>query len=204
MEKQQCASACPWSITGATLPITGCRFTLAPMSDNYIDIILGAVKKVDTSKIFSETDKTSTIYRGKREHVINAVEACFTHAHNPKVHMTCEMTFSKGCPGDSDADSYMAENDVLLNDTSDINFDVISKISLYPLGSTEYMNGIIDAVNMAKDRNLYVKSAHYCTILKGNIHDIFKYYHDMLAHIDTMYSHYVLQATISVNSPTKD
>ncbi len=204
MEQQNCASSCPWSTTGATLPITGCRFTLAPMADNYIDIILGAVKKVDTSKVFSETDKTSTIYRGKREHVINAVEACFTQAYNPTVHMTCEMTFSKGCPGDSDADSYMAENNILANDTNDINFDVISKISLYPLGSTEYMSGIVDAVNMAKDRDLYVKSAHYCTILAGNIHDIFKYYQDMLTHVDTMYNHYVLQATISVNSPTKD
>ncbi len=204
MEAEMKHTGCPWSTTGATLPVTGCRFTLAPMSDRYIDIILGAVKKVDTSKIWSETDKTSTVYRGKRAHVFNAVEACFVHAYDENVHMTCEMTFSKGCPGDSDADCFMSEDDVLMNDTSDVNFHVTSKISLYPLGTVDYMQGIVDVVNMAKDRGIYVRSAHYCTILEGDVHEIYQYFQDMIKHVDNIYHHYVLEATLSVNSPTKE
>ena len=43
--------------TEVTKQITGCRFTLSPMSDNYISIILNALKSVDTSKIWSKSDK---------------------------------------------------------------------------------------------------------------------------------------------------
>ena len=107
---------CPWSTTGASLPITGCRFSLAPMSDNYIEIILDSIKRTNTSKVWSATDKTSTVYRGKRIHVIDAVKATFMNAYKENIHMTSELTFSKGCPGDSDADSFLSEDDILLNE----------------------------------------------------------------------------------------
>lgn len=196
---------CPWSTTGATLPITGCRFSLAPMSDNYIQFILNAIKKTDTSKIWSKTDKTSTVYRGKRVHVVDSVKGCFVNAFDKDVHMTAELTFSKGCPGDSDGDSFLSEDDILLNEPllKDNNFNVVSKISFYPLGTLDYMQGIIDIVNMAKDFNIYVESAHYCTILEGDVHKIFEYLEKALAYADKNISHYVLEATLSVNSPTK-
>lgn len=204
--KETANCGCPWSTMGATLPITGCRFTLAPMTDDYVNIILNAVKNVNTSKIWSETDKTSTVYRGKRIHVVDAVKACFIKAYHPEIHMTSEMTFSKGCPGDSDADCFMSENDILLNEASisKKTFHVVSKISFYPLGTKEYMQGIIDIVNMAKEKGLYVNSAHYCTILQGDVHDIYNYFNDILAYADMHINHYVLQATVSVNSPTKE
>ena len=49
-------------------PHTGmaCRFTLSPMSDNFVDIILGAIGKVDGSAVSQRTDKLSTVYRGSR------------------------------------------------------------------------------------------------------------------------------------------
>ena len=55
---------CRVGIPGSHLEITGTRFNLAPMSDNFIDIILGAIRKVDLSNVWAKTDHTSTIYRG--------------------------------------------------------------------------------------------------------------------------------------------
>ena len=60
---------------GSTLPISGCRFTLAPMTDRYVEIITEAVAKVDTSKVWKNTDHLSTVYRGKQIHVVDAVKA---------------------------------------------------------------------------------------------------------------------------------
>lgn len=204
MENEK-SCGCPWSTTGATLPITGCRFSLAPMSDKYIDYILSAIEKTDTSKIWSKTDKTSTVYRGKKVHVIDSVKACFMNAYDENIHMTAELTFSKGCPGDSDGDSFLSEDDTLLNEPNLVNknFNVVSKISFYPLGTTDYMQGIIDVVNMAKDFNLYLESSHYCTILEGDIHKMFQYFESVLSYADENISHYVFQGTLSVNSPTK-
>ena len=196
----------PWCGCGASKDITGCRFSIAPMSDDYIDIILGAVEKVDTSKIWSKTDKLSTIYRGKREHVVDAVKACFVRSYNDKVHMTMEATFSKGCPGDTDADCYLAEDDVPVNERliSDKKFNVLSKIAFYPLGVEDYMKHIAHVVNLAIEKGLYKESTHYVSILEGDISDLFTYFNEVMEYAEENISHYVLQVTLSVNSPTAD
>lgn len=196
---------CPWSTNGATLDITGCRFSLAPMSDRYVDIILDAIGNVDTSKVWSHTDHLSTVYRGKRIHVIDTVKSCFIQSYKEDVHMTLEATFSKGCPGDSDGDSYLSEDDTLVNEEESRkkDFNVSAKISFYPLGDLDYMNHIIYAVNLAKDMELYHTSGHYVTILEGSVHTIFEYFERLLEYSDKNISHYVLQATLSVNSPSK-
>lgn len=194
----------PWKGCGTTKEITGCRFSIAPMSDDYINILLNAIQKVDTSKVWSKTDKLSTIYRGKRIHVIDGVKACFIESYQEDVHMTLEATFSKGCPGDTEADSYLATDDILINESNLINkhFSVSSKISFYPLGTEEYMKHIAYVVNLAIRQNLYQQSAHYVSILEGDVHDLFSYFNDVLAYAEQYLSHYVLQVTLSVNSPS--
>lgn len=109
-ESSNCCSGCsrpdlPWAGRGTGLPISGCRFTLYPMTDNFIDIILGALKKTDTQAVWSETDALSTVYRGKLPYVTDAVKALFINAYQENVHMAIEGQFSKGCPGDISGDS---------------------------------------------------------------------------------------------------
>ena len=66
------------------------------------DIILEAVRQADVSKVYSLTDELSTVYRGRRQHVLDALKACFTGAYREGVHMVLEATLSKGCPGDTE------------------------------------------------------------------------------------------------------
>ena len=80
----------PWAGRGTDLPISGCRFTLYPMCDNFIDIILGGLERVDTSAVWSETDALSTVYRGKLDYVMDAVSALFASAWTEGVHMAIE------------------------------------------------------------------------------------------------------------------
>ena len=103
METENCCTGCnrpdlPWAGRGTELPIAGCRFTLYPMSDKYIEIILGSLEKTNTSAVWSETDALSTVYRGKLPYVADAVQALFLNAYRPGVHMALEGQFSKGCP----------------------------------------------------------------------------------------------------------
>ena len=198
--------SCACGCSGATKEITGCRFSLSPMTDRFVDVILGAIEKVHTDKVWSTTDKLSTIYRGKREHVLDAVKACMVHAYHEGVHMTMEATVSKGCPGDTDAESFLAEDDVLLNEpeTRDIHFPVACKIALYPMGVPDYMKYIADVENMAIDCGVYEKSSHYATILEGDVQDLFAYFDKATAYCGENLSHYILEITLSVNSPTAD
>ena len=50
MKTENCCTGCnrpdlPWAGRGTELPIAGCRFTLYPMSDKYIEIILGVLNR---------------------------------------------------------------------------------------------------------------------------------------------------------------
>jgi len=192
----------PWHGCGATKEITGCRFAISVMGDNFIPIILDAVKNVDTGKVWSGTDPLSTVYRGKRIHVMDCLKACFSRVNDGKTHITMEATVSKGCPGDVDDDSHLAD-DVPLNNCKK-QFRVLCKIAFYPLGIADYMDHIAYVVRIAMERNLHVESAHYATVLKGDANDLFDYFNVVLAYAEQNISHYVLQMTLSVNSPSVD
>ena len=185
--------------------ITGCRFSLAPMCDDFVQVILDAVGKTDTSKVWKQTDKLSTVYRGKACHVEDAVKACFIHAYRENIHMTMEATFSKGCPGDTEADCLLAADDELCNEdgVKDIHFPVTCKISLYPMGVENYMEHIAHIVNHAIDLGIYDHSTHYCTVLSCDVQDLFSYIRDVNAYCGSAVSHYIFEVTLSVNSPTK-
>ena len=199
------ACSCGCDASETSREITGCRFSISEMSDDYISLILGAISKVDTSKVWSKTDKISTVYRGKQIHVEDAVKACFINAYNENVHATMECTFSKGCPGDVESDSYLAEDDVLMNEPKikDKHFPVVSKISLYPLGVSDYMTHIATIVNHAIDLGIYSGSTHYCTMLECDVQDLFSYINYVNDYCGKNIKHYVFEVTLSVNSPTK-
>ena len=197
-----CGCGCGGSGTG----ITGCRFSLSPMTDGFVDIILGAVGKTRTDKVWQETGKLSTIYRGKQIHVEDAVKACFINAWHEGVHMTMEATYSRGCPGDISGDSFMTEDDELLNEPliKDVHFPVACKIALYPMGIPDYMKYIAEVVNHAIDLGIYKRSAHYCTVLECDVQELFDYIHYVNTYCSGHLSHYVFEVTLSVNSPTAE
>jgi len=199
----QKTSNCPRDDCRTNKEITGCRFSLSVMSDNYINMILGAIQNINTKNIWSHTDALSTTYRGKRIHVVDAVKACFVNINDGKTHITMESTFSKGCPGDTDADVFLAKDDMPLNQ-KDKKFNMLSKISLYPLGATNYMEHIAYVVELATKKGVYKCSSHYATELEGDVNVIFDYYNEVMDYAEKKLNHYVLQATLSVNSPIKD
>lgn len=197
---------CLWCIGGASKGVSGARFSLYPMSDKYVDIILGSLAKTDTSKVWKQTDKLSTCVRGKRVHVFDVVKSIFINAYQEGVHMALETTFSKGCPGDTDADSFMEVDDEKVNEKTLIgkNFQAVGKISFYPMGEVDYMEHIAKVVMLAKERGVFAKSSHYVSMLEGDIHKIFETLEEIFKYGEENLSHYILQVTISVNSPTKE
>jgi hypothetical protein len=64
------------------------------------------------------------------------------------------------------------------------------------------MEHIYQIVELAKKQGLATAPAHYVTMLKGSADGMFAYFDEILTYADEHLSHYVLQATLSVNSPT--
>ena len=196
----------PWAGRGTDLPISGCRFTLYPMCDNFIDIILGGLERVDTSAVWSETDALSTVYRGKLDYVMDAVSALFASAWTEGVHMAIEGQVSKGCPGDVSGDSKLtyegeAPNHAIVEAATQ---PCLCKLALYPMGVGDYIDDIARVWRMAQDRGLNPQTIHYATRIEGSIYDVFAYLTDVCKLMEASESvrHYVLHFTINVNSPT--
>lgn len=176
------------------------------MCDNFIDIILGGLERVDTSAVWSETDALSTVYRGKLDYVMDAVSALFASAWTEGVHMAIEGQVSKGCPGDVSGDSKLtyegeAPNHAIVEAAMQ---PCLCKLALYPMGVGDYIDDIARVWRMAEDRGLNPQTIHYATRIEGSIHDVFAYLTDVCKLMEASESvhHYVLHFTINVNSPT--
>ena len=72
------------------------------------------------------------------------------------------------------------------------------------MGVENYMEYIAHVVNLAIDRNVYDKSSHYASFLKGDVQDLFRYFDEATEYCDKNIKHYIMEITFSVNSPTAE
>ncbi|MDR1165667.1 MAG: Ykof family thiamine-binding protein [Deltaproteobacteria bacterium] len=196
----------PWSGRGTRLGIFGCRFSLYPMTDRYAEVILSALAETDASKVFAQTDALSSLYRGKLVHVIDALRGLFARASRPGLHLVMEGQISKGCPGDSDGDSFLAEDDLPLNRPliADLRLPVMAKIALYPLGAQNYIDLIAEVVRMAERAGLNPRTIHYATRLSGDLNRVMDFLEEISRFLEPRSNHYVLTFTVSAGSPTQE
>ena len=201
-----CRDDLPWEGRGTNLDISGCRFSLYPMTDNFVSVILGSLEKTDTSAVWSQSDALSTVYRGKLPYVADAVRALFINAWQPEVHMALEGQFSKGCPGDTDGDSLMDREGEAPNRAKiqDRHFPVLCKLALYPMGTGDYIDEIAKVWRMAEAEGLNPKTIHYATRIEGDVQKVFDYLEEVCRLMEQSVPHYILHFTLSVNSPTNE
>lgn len=181
--------------------IVGCRFSLYPMSDQFVSIILNAINETNTSKVWLESDSISTCVRGKMNHVFNVVESIYQHAASSKQHVVFSSTFSIGCPGDTLGDSYMDVDDTLCNEVS-YDQDANAQFALYPLGELDYMGTIYNAMDIAKEKGTFAGGVHYASQLQGDISKIFETLLEVFQSTTKETNHVVMTATIGCNSPS--
>jgi hypothetical protein len=62
------------------------------------------------------------------------------------------------------------------------------------------MEHIRSVVELAEKRGLQPRSAHYVTMLEGSANALFDYFEELLSYAHAHVPHYVLEATLSVNS----
>jgi uncharacterized protein YqgV (UPF0045/DUF77 family) len=80
----------------------GCRFAIYPMRDDFVDVILSAVRDMDTSGMTVRTDALGTLLIGEPDRVFAAVRAAFAAAASRGGHVVLSLHLSRGCPGEPD------------------------------------------------------------------------------------------------------
>lgn len=186
--------------------IAGASFSLYPMSDDFVDVIQKSLSETDTSKVWMQTDDVTTTVRGKMVHVFDVTKAIMIHAAKTGKHVAFQATYSLGCPGDSEGDVYLSEDDNIANlgVSESGNQYAAAKFSLYPLGGGDYMDIIYEQIDAMKEY-VSVKPAHYSTKLEGDVVHIFNGLEKVFqATVNSGSSHTVMTVSVSVNSPSHD
>ncbi|WP_036688282.1 YkoF family thiamine/hydroxymethylpyrimidine-binding protein [Paucisalibacillus globulus] len=184
--------------------IVSANFSIHPMSDDFIDIILGALEEVDTSNVWLKTDDVSTSVRGTSAHVFDVTNALFMHAAKTGKHVAFQATYSCGCPGGSDGDSNLDVGDIPVNNEKikDSKQYVAAKFSLYPLGGGNYMDLIYQQIEAMKEF-VTVSSSPLATRLAGEAIQVFNGLEKVFnATVEGGSSHTVMTISISANSPS--
>lgn len=78
-------------------------------------------------------------------------------------------TFSIGCPGDTQGDTYLSKGDKRVNEDAvrGLKAEAPCQFALYPMNEPDYMGLIMKAVDIAKAQGTFVQGVHYASELDG-------------------------------------
>ncbi len=206
---------------------SGCQFSLYPMSDNFVEVILPAVKAMGSPKdLRIETDDISTLVVGQPERVFEVVARAYEAACRAGGHVVLSALFSRGCPGEPDDPlctpegpgegpgrgagegagpdgTTRAAGTASAAAPTPTGVELDAQFSLYPLGIPGYMNTIAATVGAVKEAGVYDRSKNFCTRLSGDLASVFAAVERAFEEAARDTGHVVIHLTASKGSPSK-
>jgi uncharacterized protein YqgV (UPF0045/DUF77 family) len=189
----------------ASEPFFGARFSLYPMTDRYVPVILDSIAGLRETGLEVETDDVSTFIGGDRDTVFAELERVFAAAARSGEHVAITLLLSHGCPGETFCE---ATGEVLAPrsarpTTAKSGVTVSAQWSLYPLGSAGYMDVIYREIARTKTAGVFGRGAHFVSALNGDLSDVLGAIRNSFDAACADVGHVVAHATISANSPTR-
>jgi len=185
-------------------PFFGARFSLYPMTDRYVRVILDSIKGLRDTGLEVETDEVSTFIGGDRDRVFGELARVFAAAARTGEHVVMTVLLSHGCPGETYCESTgEIRVPAHANNTGDKSGVAVSaQWSLYPMGSDGYMDVIYREIDRTKRAGVFAKGAHFVSGLRGDLTDVLAAVRASFDAACADAGHVVAHATISANSPT--
>jgi len=185
-------------------PFFGARFSLYPMTDRYVPVILDAIKGLRDTGLEVETDDVSTFIGGDRDRVFRELERVFACAAKTGEHVVMTVLLSHGCPGETYCE---APGDVrpalsAARPNGKAGVEVSAQWSLYPLGRDGYMDVIYREIDRTKEVGVFSRGGHFVSTLRGDLADVLRAIRTSFDAACADAPHVVAHATFSANSPT--
>ncbi|HEY3062047.1 MAG TPA: YkoF family thiamine/hydroxymethylpyrimidine-binding protein [Chloroflexota bacterium] len=189
----------------------GVRFSLYPMREDFVPLILNAVKDLEQLGVQVETDDVSTCLLGEEPNLFEALRVAFGRAACTGAHVVLSATFSAGCPGEPEGDVCVPRayegpsgGEENWSDEAYILPDAVAaQFALYPLGERGYMDTIYGEIERARQAGVVkVVGRHFCTHLYGPGGEVFDVLRRSFAETRTQATHSVMTVTLSANSPS--
>ena len=181
--------------------VIGGQYQVSILRDEFVPLILGALGKINTEKVWAKTGKTSTVYRGRSLHVVDCMKACLSHIYDDSMpYVGLNASFFKMKDDDLDNDYYIATDDVLLNNTTK-SFNVLSRIHMSPLGDYDYKKASSVIDELAVKHNISIDKGFYANDFEGDVNDTFNFINELIAYGNDNYYNYVISLTMTVYGP---
>ncbi len=185
------------------LPFFGARFSIYPMTDRYVPLILGAIDGLRDRGLEIETDDVSTFLGGDRNAVWSSLEEAFAKAARSGEHVVMSALISHGCPGETycepDPHTGTAAAPIVRAGTG---IQAACQWSLYPLGEPGYMEVINREIDRTKQAGVFRKGAHFVSRLDGDLSEVLAAIRRSFDETCGSVGHVVAHLTLSANSPT--
>jgi hypothetical protein len=197
---------------------SGAQLSLYPMSDDYVGIILEALRALDPYRPYCriETDDLSTLIVGPPDRLFPAMRDLFLSAAATERHCVLSATVSRGCPGEPDDPICMPLTGIR-SEPLEVRIAaalqavakakrtgrmVAAQFSLYPLGPEDYMAEICGCIEFLKDSGVFGIAKNFCTKLRGDAGPVFAALSEAFLSFGPPDGHVALDLTVSANSPT--
>ncbi|QJS96616.1 YkoF family thiamine/hydroxymethylpyrimidine-binding protein [Dolosigranulum pigrum] len=184
---------------------TKASITTSPMTVNYMEVINQVLSKVDNSAVEAAMDDIATTYRGNQAAVFDVIKAYYLHSYKEE-----QYNAFVGTIRNSNTDQ-MNQKLLRVNQSAieDIDFDVIARFSLFPLGIDQYHDVIQQARDEGKNRGLVIQDLDiYGTNLSGSVQDVMDFFEDVYeltaTHTDQFAIEIIVKATSWMNHTTMD
>ncbi len=192
----------------------GVRFSLYPMTDAFVPVILDAVQDLDRLGLEVEVDDVSTCLMGEEPQLFEALRVAFGRAARTGKHVVMVASFSAGCPGEPEGDVCVPRHITLAELAQDQVEDgwvaaaydlperVACQFALYPLGIEHYMEVVYREIGVTKETPVRSRGRHFVTHLAGDGGAVFDALRTAFRNTRRDAAHVVMTATISANSPS--
>lgn len=199
---------------------SGAQISLYPMSDDFVDVILGSLSALDPyrDRLRIETDDISTLIVGTPDVVFAAMRDLFVAASRTGKHCVMHATLSRGCPGEPDdpichvpemtgplapieerkAQALAAVSSIPLSGQS-----AAAQFSLYTLGIGQHMDEIYGCIDFIKSSGVFDRSKNFCTKLRGDAAPVFATVGEAFVRFGPPQGHVTIDLTVSANSPSR-
>ncbi|PJJ72526.1 YKOF-related protein [Diaminobutyricimonas aerilata] len=182
----------------------GARVTLAVMRDDYVDVILGALRATDVSGLTVATDPVSTFVGGDEQSIVRFLVDLTGRAAASGAHVSATITFSRGCPGEVACSPTVARASEVPS-VERVGRDALAQWALYPLSdapSADHMRDIYAAIDHAKELGTFAGSEHFVTNLRGDLADVIATAAAGWVLVGRTVPHVTSHLTVSLNSPS--
>lgn len=193
----------------STSPYFGARFSLYPMTDRFVPVVLHAIEGLQESGLEVETDDVSTFLGGHPAAVFGALERAFSRAASGGTHVVMTVLFSRGCPGETVCDPALgavpagpAPDTQPARPSGEPAPRVACQWSLYPLGIPGYMDVIYREIKRTRESDVFTRGQHFVSRLDGDLDAVLRSIRRSFEAAAGDAGHVVAHVTLSANSPS--